>query len=121
MRFLLVSKDQEVVDVAREGFHPSDDFLHYAHWTQALEHCDGVDLMFVDLVATLIVPHKIQGYADFAQAKMNHPIASRIPLVVISPEATYDLDYFIGWPNFVFANLQRPVTYKHLRRASTWV
>lgn len=79
------------------------------------------DLMFVDLLATLREPHKIEGYEEFAMGKMAHETARDVPLVLISPPDDYELDFMAGWPNFVFAHVRRPVTYKIFRRASTWV
>lgn len=78
-------------------------------------------MMFVDLVATLNEPHKIAGYEQFAMAKMMHPSASKIPLVLIAPEEEYELDFMAGWPDFVYGHVRRPVNYKIFRRASTWV
>ncbi|MDH4387388.1 MAG: hypothetical protein QE269_01540 [Fimbriimonas sp.] len=121
MRFVLLTKEEEIVAEAREGFHPSDTFEHYASWEEALEKVAGADLFFVDLLATLEEPHKIAGYEKFAMAKMEHPTAAGVPLVLISPPDDYDLDFMAGWPDFVFANVRRPITYKIFRRASTWV
>ena len=106
---------------AKEGFHPSDTFESYSDWGQALDAATDADLMFVDLLATLEEPNKIAGYEKFAQAKMDHAVASKVPLVLISPPDDYELDFMAGWPDFVFANIRRPVTFKHFRRASTWV
>jgi hypothetical protein len=121
MKFVLVTRDEDLVAAAKEGFHPSDKLKVCREWRPALDCCQGADMMFVDLIATLDQPNKIAGYVEFANAKMEHPVACGIPLVVISPDPLYELDYFVGWPNFAFANLQRPLTFKHFRRASTWV
>ena len=121
MRLLLITKDPELVDEAKAGFHPADETLIFGDWKEALEKCEGVELMFVDLIATIEEPGKIVGYEAFAQAKMAHAVASRIPLVLISPEPDYELDFMAGWPNFVLGNIQRPVSAKLFRRASTWV
>ena len=77
--------------------------------------------MFVDLLSTLKDPHRIEGYELFAHAKMTHGVAKDVPLVLISPPDDYELDFMAGWPNFVFAHVQRPVNYKIFRRASTWI
>lgn len=121
MKFVLITKDGEMESEAKEGFHPSDTFESYSDWEQALDAAVDADLMFVDLLATLEEPHKIAGYEKFAQAKMSHPKSSGVPLVLISPPDDYELDFMAGWPDFVFANIRRPVTFKHFRRASTWV
>jgi len=121
MKFVLISKDPEVEAAAREGFHPSDELLTFGDWVPALEQAGDADLMFVDLIATLSEPHKIAGYEKFALAKMAHPSASRVPLVLIAPPPDYELDFMAGWPDFVFGHVRRPVTYKIFRRASTWV
>ncbi len=121
MKFVVITKDPEVEAAAREGFHPSDECLVFADWRAALESCDGADLMFVDLVATLLEPHRIAGYEQFALAKMSHETAANVPLVLIAPPEDYELDFMAGWPNFVFGHVRRPVSYKIFRRASTWV
>ncbi|MCE2766169.1 MAG: hypothetical protein ACOVR6_10175 [Fimbriimonas sp.] len=121
MKFVLITKDQDMVKEAREGFHPGDEFLHFENWEEALNNSEGVDLLFVDLLATLQEEGKIAGYEEFAHAKMGHPVANATPLVLISPPDDYELDFMAGWPDFVFANVRRPITYKIFRRASTWV
>jgi hypothetical protein len=121
MKFVLITKDPEMEKAARDGFHPSDECLVFEHWSDALSNCDDTDLLFVDLVATLHEPHRIAGYEQFALAKMAHPIAAPIPLVLIAPPEDYELDFMAGWPNFVFGHVRRPVNYRIFRRASTWV
>ena len=121
MKFLVISKDPEVEEAARKGFHPSDEMLAFADWNEALQHCEGVDMMFVDLIATLREPHRIEGYEEFAHAKMSHSVAKDIPLVLIAAPDDYELDFMTGWPDFVFGHLRRPVTEKIFRRASTWI
>ncbi len=121
MKFVLITKDEEVSAAARGGFHPEDQLSVFAEWNAALEACDGVDLIFVDLIATLVEDHKIAGYEVFAEAKMAHSRAKAVPLVLISPPPDYELDFMTGWPNFVLGHIQRPVTSKIFRRASTWV
>lgn len=121
MKFILITKDQEMKSEAREGFHPSDEFLAFDEWEAALEACEGADLIFVDLLATLKEEGKIAGYEEFAHAKMSHSVAKDTPLVLISPPDDYELDFMAGWPDFVFANVRRPINYKIFRRASTWV
>ncbi len=121
MKFVVITKDPEVAEAAREGFHPSDECRVESDWTAALEEAGDADLMFVDLLATLTEPNKIAGYEEFAVAKMSHSRAGNTPLVVISPPENYELDFMAGWPDFAFAHIQRPVDYKIFRRASTWV
>jgi hypothetical protein len=121
MKFVLITLDPEIEAAAREGFHPSDETLSFSDWKKALDASSDADLLFVDLVATLDEPHKIAGYEKFAEAKMTHPTAQGVPLVLISPPENYELDFMAGWPNFVFGHIQRPVTYKIFRRASTWI
>ena len=121
MKFVVISKDTDVAEAAREGFHPSDECLVFTEWKDALEAAKGADLLFVDLLGTLKDPHKIEGYEAFAMAKMTHPVAKEVPLVLISPPDDYELDFMAGWPDFVFAHVRRPVNYKIFRRASTWV
>ncbi|HSI73711.1 MAG TPA: hypothetical protein VK934_11095, partial [Fimbriimonas sp.] len=119
MKFVLITQDPEVEAAAREGFHPSDVCMVFQDWMQALDSSDGADLMFVDLIATLCEPHKIAGYEHFAMAKMSHPVAKHVPLVLIAAPDDYELDFMAGWPDFVFGHVRRPVTYKIFRRAST--
>lgn len=121
MKFVLITKDAELETAAREGFHPSDDLAVYGDWTEALPDCGGADMLFVDLIATLNEPHRIAGYEQFAMAKMAHPLACAVPLVLIAPPEDYELDFMAGWPNFVFGHVRRPLNYKIFRRASTWV
>lgn len=121
MKFVLLTQDKEMVDCAREGFHPSDEFEAFHEAAKALDACNGADLVFVDLLATLEEPHRIAGYEKFASMKMEHPLAKEIPLVLISPPDDYELDFMAGFPDFVFAHIRRPVTAKIFRRASTWV
>ncbi len=121
MKFVLITLDPEIESAAKEGFHPSDETLTFGSWQEALDNSGDADLLFVDLIATLEEPNKIAGYEKFAEAKMTHPTAQGVPLVLISPPENYELDFMAGWPNFVFGHIQRPVTYKIFRRASTWI
>ncbi|MEX2243134.1 MAG: hypothetical protein WD716_04720 [Fimbriimonadaceae bacterium] len=121
MKFVLVTKDKDMAREARKGFHPDDELLVFDKWPLALDACSEADMMLVDLVATLEKPHKIAGYELFGEAKMRHKKAKRVPLVLISPPEGYELDFMVGWPNFVFANVRKPVNYKIFRRASTWI
>ena len=120
MRFVLITKDGEIASEARKGFEPYACDV-FEDWAIGLDASEGADLVFVDLLATLAEPHKIAGYERFAHAKMVHPAASPIPLVLIAPPAEYELDFMAGWPDFVFGHVQRPVDFKTFRRASTWV
>lgn len=121
MKFVLVTKDKKMVKEAEKGFHPDDKLSVFEDWRDALGACKGADLLFVDQIATLEKPHRIAGYERFVEARMKHKTACAVPLVLISPEEGYELDFMVGWPNFVFANVRRPVSYKIFRRASTWV
>lgn len=121
MRFILITKDKELVEAAREGFHPSDVLDVYDEWQTGLDEAQDADLMFIDLLCTLEKPHEIQGYETFAHVKMAHPAACAVPLVLISPPDAYKLDFMVGWPNFLVGHLQRPLDYRQFRRASTWV
>ncbi|MCH8978601.1 MAG: hypothetical protein IH945_05085 [Armatimonadetes bacterium] len=121
MKFVLITKDTHLVDEARKGFHPDDKLEAFEEWEKGLDACDGADLLFVELVATLETPHKISGYEKFGEAKRSHGTAAAVPLVLVSPEEEYELDFMVGWPDFVFANVRQPVSYKIFRRASTWI
>lgn len=121
MKFMLITLEPELEAAAKEGFHPSDEFVSFTNWAEGLDACAGIDLLFVDLLATLLEPHRIAGYEQFAAAKMAHPIAAEVPLVLIAPPEDYELDFMTGWQDFVFAHIRRPVTAKIFRRASTWI
>lgn len=120
MRVVLVTKDKALAEAAREGCAPYD-VEAFEAWPEALEACEGADLLFVDQIATLQREHEIEGYVAFAKAKMAHPKAAKVPLVLISPPNHYDLDYQVGWDKFLIANVRRPVEAKLFRRATTWV
>ena len=120
MRFVLITRDADLAAEARKGFEPYACDV-FDDWHPALDAAEGADLMFVDLIATLTEPHKIAGYERFAQAKMTHPLASPVPLVLIAPPEEYELDFMAGWPDFVFGHVRRPIDAKIFRRASTWV
>jgi len=121
MKFLLITRDPELEAEARQGFHPTDELLCEADWERALDGAEGVDLIFVDLEATLCEPHRIYGYEMFAQGKMSHPVAAEVPAVLIAPEISYELDFMAGWPGFLHGHVRKPINYKVFRRASTWV
>jgi hypothetical protein len=121
MKFIVITQDAEIEEAARKGLHPDDTTEFYSDWHSGLEACTEVDLLFVDMLATLEEPNKIAGYETFAMAKMRHMKAKDVKLVLISPPQEYELDFMAGWPNFVFLHYRRPVDYKIFRRASTWV
>lgn len=123
MKFVVLTKDPEIAAAAKSpsAFPPTDEVCIYTVVDEALDACDGADLVFVDLLATLEEPHKIAGYENFAYKKMEHPVAAGTPLVLISEPEDYELDFMSGFPDFIFARLNRPVTEKIFRRASTWV
>ncbi len=120
MKFVLITDDPQIEEAAVEGLKPYKCQV-FSDWKSALDACKGVDLLFVDQVATLKEPHKIEGYEEFALAKMEHSGAAGVKLVLISPPSNYELDFIVGWPDFVFGNIQRPVEAKLFRRASTWI
>ncbi len=121
MKFVLVTKDKAVVEATKGAFQPEDELVVQQDWRQALDECQGADLLFLDILATLELPHKVAGYERFAEAKMGHEKAAAVPLVLIAQPDDYELDFMVGWPGFVFAHLRRPLTYKLFRRATTWV
>ncbi len=121
MKFIVITQDREIEDSARKGLHPEDTTEFFSDWQLALDGCEGTDLLFVDMLATLEDPNKIAGYENFALAKMRHAKAKDVKVVLISPPQEYELDFMAGWPNFVFLHYRRPVDYKIFRRASTWV
>lgn len=121
MKFVFITRDREIIKATKAAFQPEDETLIFDRWRAALDACEDADLLFVDLIATLDVPHKIAGYEKFAHEKMGHQVAASVPVVLIAQPDDYELDFIAGFPNFVFAHIRRPITYKILRRASTWV
>ncbi|MCW5936870.1 MAG: hypothetical protein KIT11_06155 [Fimbriimonadaceae bacterium] len=121
MKFVLVTKDPDVRSATDGAFQPDDTLVIFEDWQEALDECADADLLFVDLLATLEVPHKVSGYEKFARVKMAHPQGAAVPLVLIAAPDDYEMDFMVGWPNFVFAHLRRPLSYKLFRRATTWI
>jgi len=121
MKYVLLTADPAVVAATDRAFFSDDEVIVTDDKAHALAECEGAELIFVDLIATLDDPHKIAGYEAFAHMKMEHPVAAETPLVLIGPPEDYDLDSMVGFPGFVFAHLPRPITNKLLRRATTWV
>lgn len=121
MKIILISDDRELLSAAEEAYKLTDELVTYKAWQQALDQSAGADLIIVDLISTLEEPHVIEGYEKFGLAKMAHPTARDVPVVLIAPPADYDLDYMVGWPNFLHGMVRRPVTMKIFRRISTWV
>lgn len=121
MNFVLVTKDAAIAEAAAKAYGTHYGLKVYEDWREALENLEGVDLMFMDLIAALEEPGKVEGYEQFASAKMAHPVGADIPLVVFQPPADYEIDAMVGWPDFVFAMVRRPVTERLFRQASGWV
>ncbi len=121
MKYVLITKDEELVEQSKKAFQSDDVVEIYSDWKQALECSADADLIFVDLICTLEEPHKIAGYEKFAQAKLSHAEVKKVPTVLISPPADYELDFMAGFPDLVFAYLRRPMSEKLFRRASTWI
>lgn len=121
MKFVLVTRDESIIQAAKTAYGTHYELRLFDHWQEALEASGDANLIFVDLIATLKEPGKIDGYEEFALAKMSHPEAKPIPLVVIAPPNDYELDSMVGWPDFLFAMVRRPVTDRLFRQASGWV
>jgi hypothetical protein len=121
MKYILISKDPEILEQAKSAFFPDDEVLLTGDWREALANAEGTNLMFVDLLATLKSPNKIAGYEEFAEAKLGDQTAQPVPLVLIWPPEDYALDFMTGYPGFIFQHIQRPVTFQKLRRATTYI
>lgn len=123
MRYVLFSRDPEIVAAFRspEAFLPSDVLSVVDTREAAVEASLDADMVFVDLIATLDEPHKIAGYEAFHDLMASRSELSGKPVVVISLPYEYEIDFMVGWQDFVFANMPRPVTAKLFRRASTWI
>lgn len=121
MRIVLITKEDELIAAAKEAYKATDELAVYGEWRDAISNCSDAELMIVDLLSTLKEPNQISGYEEFAMAKMAHEACSSLPLVLIAPPDDYELDSMVGWPNFVFGMVKRPVTMKIFRRISTWI
>lgn len=120
-KIVLVTKDNDLLSKAKKVFSGKVKLVVSDDWKTALEESNGTSLMVVDLMATLHKPKKIAGYEEFALAKMKHKSASKTKLVVIYPPEDYRLDAMVGWPNFVFAMLRKPLTLKDLKKITDWM
>ncbi|MBL8088208.1 MAG: hypothetical protein JNM85_09095 [Chthonomonas sp.] len=121
MKLVFITDDNEVIKTTKDAYRLGEEVVIHADWHAGLDACDGADMIFVDLVTTLADPHKIAGYEQFAAAKMAHPVASKVPLVLIAPEPEYELDFMAGWPDFVFTHIRKPVNEKIFRRVVTYI
>lgn len=121
MKYVLVTEDAEVIEAAGSAFMPDDNVVITGDWKEGLKQAADADLLFVDLLATLTEAHKIAGYEAFAEEKMNGDLKTEVPLALIWPPADYELDFMAGWEGFVFQHIRRPVDFRKLRRASTFV
>ncbi len=123
MRYVLFSSDLEIISAFKspEAFFPGEDLVVTKTREETIAACAGADMLFVDLVATLDEPNRIAGYETFHSMIVEDAVANAVPLVLISTPHDYDLDFMVGWPDFVFANMPRPVSPKLFRRASTWI
>lgn len=121
MKIILITKDAELEEIAKNSLAVSDSLSSYSDFNRALDAADGADLMILDMVASLEVPHKVAGYEKFARAKMTHDLARTVPLILISPPPHYELDFMTGWPDFVALNIRAPITPKAFRRALAWI
>lgn len=123
MTYILVTRNPDIREafLSPEAFLPSDVLKPFEDWRDALEEAKGADMMFVDLVSTLVEPNKIAGYEEFAEGKMADEALLAVPLVLIAAPSDYELDFMVGYPDFVFAQIPQPVSSKIFRRASTWI
>ena len=71
--------------------------------------------------AQCLTPLISDGYEIFHDLMVADAVASKVPVVLISLPHDYEIDFMVGWPDFVFANMPRPVSAKLFRRASTWI
>ncbi|HRJ26882.1 MAG TPA: hypothetical protein PLO61_05170 [Fimbriimonadaceae bacterium] len=110
MKIVFITQDPEVRAVAERSFPATEELHFFENWSQGLEACQGATLLYVDQEATLESPHKIAGYERFAEAKMGHPVAGPVKVVLISPPSDYELDFVVGWPDFLFQRIGKPLT-----------
>ncbi len=123
MKYVLLSRDAEMIEAFRspEAFLANDKLVVVEDKLKAIKACEGADMIFVDLLAALDEPNKIAGYEGFHDAFVAAEHTAGVPIVLIAAPANYDIDFMVGWPDFVFAQMPRPVTSKLFRRASTWI
>lgn len=106
---IFVSRDPELVADAKDVCQARDlELWVEPEWEQALSKSVRAELLVVDLLATLTIPHRISGYVRFAEAKMASAAAST-PLVLIGVPEGYRLDGMAGWLGFLQAFVERPV------------
>jgi hypothetical protein len=121
MKYVVITKDEEVKEACKRAFYPDDYVTITSDWREGLAAGAQTDLMFVDLLATLEQPGRIAGYEKFAEVKMADPISGPVPLVLIWPPEDYQLDFMTGYPDFISQHIRRPVTYQVVRRATTYI
>lgn len=123
MRYVLLSTDSDIIAAFKspEAFFQTDDLVIASTSEEAVRATPGADMLFVDILATLTEPHRIAGYEVFHDLMLESAGAKDVPLVLISAPTDYEIDFMVGWPDFVFANMPRPVSAKLFRRASTWI
>ena len=107
---ILVSRDPELIADVREACKGRNIGITVeANWARAIDRSSTANLLVVDLLATLAIPHRISGYVAFAETKMRSA-ASRTPLVLIGAPDGYRLDGMAGWPGFLTAFFDRPIS-----------
>ncbi|MCG9895026.1 MAG: hypothetical protein MH204_06090 [Fimbriimonadaceae bacterium] len=116
-----MSLEREMEEEFRKAFPHGDELVVHSDWRAGLESAVGADMMVVDFLTTLAEPHKVAGYEAFAEAKLDHPEASGVPLVLIWPPEDYQIDFMTGYPGLIFQSMQRPVTFQKFRRAATYL
>lgn len=121
MKVALITKNPVYGQLAREAEDEERKFVLFEDWREAFEHAAECDLMIADLISLLEKPHRIEGYRKFGEARLAHPIAARVPLVLIPAPDGYKLDGMIGWPNFLLGQLRHPITRETFRQVLRWI
>lgn len=121
VKITVITRDPEVLECAKKAFRLDEVVQFFEDWKVAFESTEKPDMMIVDMVSTLDEPHKVAGYERFAHAKMDHALLKSVPLVMLNPPVGYDMDFYTGWPDFIFASLPKPITDKVLRRVVTYL
>ena len=107
---VLVSRDAELVaDLVEACERRNIQLTIEGDWRRAVDRAPTVNLFVVDLLATLASPHRISGYVAFAEAKMRSS-ACDVPVVLVGPPEGYRLDGMVGWPGFLTAFFDRPLS-----------
>lgn len=119
MTVFVCSSNGESVRAITEGvFSAGADAIVFDDWRKMLEKAAAkpCHAFVVELKATISDAEEVDGYEQFASAKMGHPVLKTIPLVLISMPPGEELETFVGWEGFLAAYLRFPPDPLSIRR-----